>query len=96
MTVELVQGTKGQGPFVWPAEPDDLEKQKKAQDTKDKEQEVRRMRARQDEAYKLEPADATGLKERARLLLRGKVRWRPSWEENGGTAVEAMGRGKKG
>ncbi|KAF6235980.1 hypothetical protein HO173_005608 [Letharia columbiana] len=93
MTVEMVQGQEGQGPFVWPEVPDEvLAEGREAQDARDKAVEEQKMRQQPDERYKLDPRDAKGLKERARLLLQGKVRWRPSWEENGGAAAVAMGR----
>ena len=85
MTVEMVTGVEGQGPFVWPEE-------EKASKARRKEAEEVQKRRYQDQAHKLDPEDAGSLKERARLLLQGKVRWRPSWEENGGTAAAVMGR----
>lgn len=94
MTVELVQGRPGQGPFVWPEVPEEDMKRWRAElDEREKKAEERRLRSRPDESFKLEPEDAQGLKERARLLLQGKVRWRPSWEETGAPALKkAMGR----
>lgn len=93
MTVEMVQDQPGQGAFVWPEEPQNLEPWKKeVKDLEDRYQEERTKRQQPDERHKLEPVGAKGLKERARALLAGKVRWRPSWEEHGGATAIAMGR----
>lgn len=88
MTVEMVQGQQGQGPFVWPEEPQKPD----AKDAERRYQQEQTKRQQPDERLKSEPADAKGLKERARALLAGKVRWRPSWEEHGGATAMAMGR----
>ena len=97
MTVELVQGKPGQGPFVWPEEPRDLKEWgKEEKEAEEKFKEEQRKRQMPDERYKLEPEDAKGLRERARALLGGRVRWRPSWEEYGGEMAVAMGREGRG
>lgn len=104
MTVELAQGVGEQGPFVWPEEEKEdekeVEKEKVAQKEAQKEakkamgryREEQERRQRPDQSYQMEAEDAEGLRKRARVLLRGNVRWRPSWEEHGGEAVVAMGR----
>ena len=94
MTVEMVRGRDGQGGnFVWPEEAEDVKGKEEEEDgKKEKRLEEQRRRVTPDERYKLEPVDAKGLRERARLLLLGRARWRPSWEEDGGAAAVAMGR----
>lgn len=92
MTVELVQGVEGQGPFIWPEEPKDIKPNEKMQIAQQKYLGTQRKREQPDEKYKLDPEDAKSLKERATLLLQGKVQWMPSWEEHGGAAAVAMGR----
>ena len=92
MTVELVTGVEGQGPFVWPEEEKVSKEREKASEAMRKAREDHQRRRFQEEAHKLDPEDAGSLKERARLLLQGKVRWRPSWKEDGGAAPAAMGR----
>lgn len=78
---------------MWPEAPADLGKWgKESRDLMDREREVEGKRQRAEERFKLEPEDAAALRERARGLLGGKIRWRPSWEEIGGQSVVAMGR----
>ncbi len=101
MTVEMVQGKgdgDGQGAFVWPEGQSEEEKgkEKEVEDQRERVRDEYRRRQEPDERFKLEPEDAGGLRERARLLLRGKVRWRPSWEEHGGPTAVAMGREGRG
>ena len=95
----MVTGVEGQGPFVWPEVEKEskegekaAEERKKASGTRKKAAEEHRKRQYLDEAHELDPEDAGALKERARLLLQGKVRWRPSWQENRGPAAAAMER----
>ncbi|KAM0803100.1 hypothetical protein BDR22DRAFT_819308 [Usnea florida] len=92
MTVEMVTGVEGQGPFVWPEEEKPSEEAVKASRARRKAADENKMRQNIEEAYKLDPVDAGSLRERARLLLQGKVRWKPSWQEDGGPTAAAMGR----
>ncbi|KAL9130926.1 MAG: hypothetical protein Q9175_006898, partial [Cornicularia normoerica] len=69
MTVELVQGVEGQGPFIWPEEPKDIKPNEKMQIAQQKYLGTQRKREQPDEKYKLDPEDAKSLKERATLLL---------------------------
>lgn len=95
MTVELVQGggEAGQGPFVWPEEPREEEW---AKEEREKEEEVlreKRKRAVREARHEVGAAEEERMRVRARALLEGRARWRPSWEENGGAMATAMGRG---
>lgn len=91
MTVEMVTGVEGQGPFVWPEVEKEAKEPGQARASGKGREEAKKRMNRQ-EAHKLDPEDAGSLKERARLLLQGERRWRPSWEEHGGAAAVAMGR----
>ena len=87
MTVEMERA------FVWPEVPGDLAPWRKEEGERGEEaREMQRRRLRPDERHRLEPEDAQGVRERARKLLGGKVRWRPSWEQDGGATAVAMGR----
>lgn len=86
MTVELAQEGPGQGPFVWPDAPEDLEpwgtkQYEEAREKQDKWEERERNRGMN------WPEDMKSLSEQARELLRGDVKWRGG-ELIGGTGEE--------
>ncbi len=76
MTVELVQGVRGQGPFVWPEVPEDLSPWGLREEGEEKYLKERRRQTEMRERGEVEKGDKESLREKARELLAGKVRWR--------------------
>ncbi|KAL6719307.1 mitochondrial 54S ribosomal protein YmL41 [Lecanora helva] len=89
MTIEMAQGDN----FVWPDPPEDLAPWEKGmQDAmkRDREEmeEGRGRRSGQGRVVlgEMGERERGGLRERARALLEGRVKWRPGWEQQGGLA----------
>lgn len=94
MTIEMPAQGKGQGPFVWPDEPEDLKPwDKELQDAIGKERGEMRKRSRIAEMANMDPGDKGVLAKQARALVEGRRAWRPEWKESRDGA--ALGRGKE-
>ena len=82
MTIEMAQGDS----FVWPEEPKDMEPWDKTMQDRIAEVRKERMKGIDKSGRDLKQKgedEKSRLRERAKALLSGKVRWKPGWEEGG-------------
>ena len=82
MTIEMKTGDN----FVWPDVPEDLEPwNKRVEQALEKEKEAQKEGRSQQgqELGRVGDEARTSLREKARALLEGKVKWRPGWQEHG-------------
>lgn len=80
MTVELVQGVPGQGPFVWPAEPEDYTPWGKDQYEKASKEQKEKQERQSPQGNKMWPENTESLARQARQLLDGDTRWKQASE----------------
>lgn len=76
MTVELVQGVPGQGPFVWPAEPEDYTPWGKDLFEKEGKEVEERQERQSEQGKKMWPENLDSLARQAKQLLNGDMRWK--------------------
>jgi len=83
MTIEMKPGDN----FVWPEVPAEVEEKKNSaqnEAVKMEREEQKENRSEQGQYLgNTAKKEKKGLREKARALLEGKVKWRPGWEESG-------------